>query len=203
MAEPESLELEGEIVITSGTPDDRSVQLDTEGEASWLLHSTALEGELLKLGGHRVCVWGTVGGSESTGDRRNAAAVRKSDGAAVLLVDRYVMLPVDGMTPMIGRLGTDDDRVVFSARGTGDRYVLAGPLSEALKLYAGCSVWVWGRTAGADGGGEASILDVRGYGVLGPAKARGETAPDPRPVAGRPDGDIPTETAPSDTLHNW
>jgi hypothetical protein len=168
--EPNTHVLDGEVVIAGTATIDRRIQLASGDGTAWLLECPPLAGELWNLDGHRIRVWGT--------------AKRRGSGPAILLVDRYEMLPVDGMSPIIGVVIADGEQVIFTARKTGDRFDLVGSLSEALKHFSGCTVWVWGVIAGDDAAGDGgAILEVRGYGILGPA-------------------DVPTGSVPSDTLRN-
>jgi hypothetical protein len=148
---PHVLVLEGEVVVTRGAPINERIRLVTVDGESWLLESFPLEGELLELGGHRIRVWGSVSATPTT-----------------LVVGRYEMLPVDGVTPVIGTIGIDGPRLTLSVHATGERYLLTGPLQGAVRNYAGCRAWVWGVTV--DGGAAAGgkCIEVRGYGVLGP-----------------------------------
>ncbi len=158
---PDALVLDGEVAITHDAPIDGRIQLVTEYGESWLLESLPFEGELLKLGGHRIRVWGKVS-DEAT-------------SPAALIVDRYEMLPVDGMPPVIGAIGIDGSRLIFTAHATGDRYELAGPLRGALRNFPGCRAWVWGVTVNDGGAAGGKVIEVRGYGILGPAS--GATVP--------------------------
>ncbi|HUV36251.1 MAG TPA: hypothetical protein VMX58_04845 [Patescibacteria group bacterium] len=148
--------LDGDVTITGGGPIDGKIQLTTDNGESWFLESLPLEGELLGLDGHRIRVWGGV--------------EHVVTASAVLRVDRYEMLPVDGMSPIIGAIGIDGSRVVFSAQKTGERYGLVGPLRGALCNFPGCKAWVWGVTVDDDDPGGEKIIEVKGYGILGPAR---------------------------------
>lgn len=155
--------LDGEVMITGGGPGDRSIRLTTENGASWLLVSPSLEGELLKLGGHQLRVWGDI--------------AREADAPAALHVERYEMLPVDGMSPVIGIISVNGPRVVFSVQEGRSRYELTGPLREAMSNFHGCKAWVWGMTTVAPDAAGDTPLEVMGYGILGPAHAASVSAP--------------------------
>ena len=163
-AEPEHGVFDGEVEITGSGPIDRTIRLITDDDVSWTLESLSLEGELLTLGGHRIRVWGSV-----------------DDDAGIplaLAVKRYEMLPIDDMSPLIGSIGLDGATVIFST-DSEDSYTLAGPLHDALRNFSGCRAWVWGMVADDREGGGGAIIDVRGYGILGPASgATGFAPPD-------------------------
>lgn len=152
---PDALVLDGEVVITRDAPIEARIQLTTGYGESWILESISLEGEFLGLGGHRIRVWGRI--------KRTVTA------PLVLIVDRYEMLPVDGMIPVIGTIGIDGSRVTLSAHATGDRYELTGPLRGALGNFPLCRVWVWGATVDDGGAAGGRAIEVQGYGILGPA----------------------------------
>lgn len=151
---PDALVLDGEVVITREAPIEGRIRLVTGDGESWLLGSLPFEGELLKLGGHRIRVWGSFAGA--------AAA------PTALIVDRYEMLPVDGMSPVIGTIGIDGSRLIFSAHATGERYELTGQLRGAIRNFPGCRAWVWGVMVNGGGTDGGNIIEVRGYGILGP-----------------------------------
>jgi hypothetical protein len=146
--------VEGELVVTGDLPEERAITLAEDGGALWRLESSSLEGELLSLAGHRIRVWGVP--TEEPGYR------------ASVLVDRYEMLPIDGIAPIIGTVRCDGGQLILSARGTDEQYLLAGPLSDALMSYSGFAAWVWGAPAVGGAPRRATVLDVRAYGILGP-----------------------------------
>lgn len=159
----DALVLDGEITIVHGAPIEESVQLtDVDGD-SWVLTSLPLGGDLLRLGGHRVRVWGRVASETAT--------------VPMLVVDRYEMLPVDGMIPVIGIIAVGTSQVILSAHATGERYELTGPLRGALVNFPGCRAWVWGVPMERKETPGGRMIEVRGYGILGPAA--GATAPAP------------------------
>lgn len=146
---------EGEIAIIGGHPFDRRIVLADSAGKFWNLSNPQLLGELINLAGHRVRV---------TGSFENA-----SDGGMRLFVDRYELLPVDGKVPVIGILALEGQDLVLIDRDTHERFVLTGPLREALSHFQGFKVWVYGdKEPRVEDVGKVLDLYVEGYGILGP-----------------------------------
>jgi len=172
----------GTIRVSGGHPYERQLVLAGENGLYWLLHASALEGELLRLDGQPVRVHGMLGGNSS--------------GPRELSVEWYELLAPHGRIAAVGTLGTHQGSLVLRYDpGRGEtasiEVLIEGPLREPLGHFIGYRVWISGEqvistegdgsdfeTAGADGrtagppgsvaGSERLRVVVREYGVLGP-----------------------------------
>ncbi len=147
--------LKGDVTIAGDHPFDRQILLANGKGNFWTLRSRELEGELMNLAGLQVKVWGYY--------------VGESSAEPEMVVEHYELLPIDGRKPIIGNIYFSGDRPILIAPATGEQYVLVGPLGDALKSFAGYKVWICGDREGGAGKGRFQ-LDVKGYGVLGPAE---------------------------------
>jgi hypothetical protein len=158
------LALEGEVTV-DGSLFRKTASLADAGGTVCILRNPRLELELLNLAGHRVRVVGRVTGKTPAGPE--------------FWVDRYEMLPIDGLTPIVGVLELHEGVPMLTAEPSGATYVLGGPLRDALKSFAGAKVWVSGRVHG-DGerfGSGTPTFTVEGYGILLPAPEATDAAP--------------------------
>ncbi len=155
-AEVESVySLEGELAVIGEHPFDRRIVLADSAGKFWNLNNPELHGELVNLAGHRIRVTGTY-----------EDAV---DGSSGLHVDSYNLLPVEGKTPIVGILVDEGTRLILVEGNTRERYLITGPLSGALLHFQGFKVWAYGdEKRGLESAGNARILVVQGYGILGP-----------------------------------
>jgi len=150
----ELLVLEGEVTVAGSHPFDKRIVLVDEVGVFWMLQCGKFEAEIMNLSGHRIRVSG-LPPVETLPD-------------PVLIVDRYEMLPVDGMKPVTGILILKGDALILEKAATGARFTITGRLREALKQFAGMKIWIVGMER--QGGGEGGIvIDVTGYGILAPA----------------------------------
>lgn len=127
-----TLALTGTVQVTGSTP-FYQVTIETDS-AAYRIHGE-LRDELERLQGARVSVTGGA----------------RDDGVAVT---EYRLLEIGGFTPVVGILGSADERV-FVRQQNGDSVVVAGAPDDLL-AQLGAKVWV--------------VLDesgrVRGYGVI-------------------------------------
>jgi hypothetical protein len=161
--------IEGEVQIAGSDPfDHRLVLADSSGNF-WLLICPELESELKNLAGHRIRVRGVVN--------------RTGASFSTVLVDMYELLPVGGKNSIIGILELEGDCLVLVQLDKNERYLLVGPLKEAMKNFKGLRVCVWGEKAqGAMLDGSASfVFDVEGYNILGPGNRTIHHAPPGNP----------------------
>jgi hypothetical protein len=150
--------LEGEVAVIGVDPFERRVMLADTSGGFWTLGGPRLLGELMNLAGHYVRVHGTL--------------VRQPGSGVQMQVDRYELLPVDGRLPLVGTVIIEGGRPVLIVEGTGEWYVLGGPLDHALRNFEGLKLWILGdeEPEGEAGGGAADKrLNVVNYGILGPA----------------------------------
>lgn len=180
---PRPAAVTGTIRVSGSHPYERQLVLAGENGLYWLLHASALEGELLRLDGQSVRVHGMLGGS--------------SPGPRELSVERYELLAPPGRIAAVGTLGAYQGLLVLRCDPGGGKtvsieFLIEGPLREPLGHFVGYRVWISGEqvisteedgsgfeTAGADGGtaepatsaggSERLQVVVREYGVLGPS----------------------------------
>ena len=167
---PVSGAAEGTIRISGNHPYDRQIVLMGEDGRYYLLHTAALQGELLALDGQMVRAHGRIGST--------------AGGTEELSVEWYELLAADGGFAAVGTLGVEGEELVLRCgRGDGSaapiEVLIEGPLRESIGHYAGNRVWIRGErvSAGGDspdpsgviGGFDRFRVIVSEYGVLGPA----------------------------------
>lgn len=157
--------IEGEIAVKENNPFDRSIFLIAIDERVWKLDCGKSEGELSRLAGHTVRITGT-----------------HSPGAAGennILVERYSMMPVDGMLPSRGVIDASDGMVILRTGEYQPDLSVSGPLKGALSAFNGLAAWIWGELQEApspedphrrDTGPAISLIDVKGYVILGSSR---------------------------------
>lgn len=150
-----SVTLEGEVALVGDTPLDRTVVLADAGGSVCALASSPFEYELRSLAGHRVRVTGRVTGKTASGPE--------------FLVESYEIAPVGGRAPIAGALVFRGDDLLLVESRSGIEYALDGPLTDALRAFAGFKVWVDGPARPPDKKDAAGgTIVVESYGILAP-----------------------------------
>ncbi|MCK4237245.1 MAG: hypothetical protein KAX38_09005 [Candidatus Krumholzibacteria bacterium] len=149
--------LEGEVTVTGVHPFDRRIALADSSGHLWTLKSQRLEGELVNLAGLMIRVKGI--------------ASRESVPGPSVFVESYKLLPVSGMVPVTGTIVISREHLLLITDDASECYVLGGPLKGPLIHFEGFKVWVCGESESEEGTDDKGvyILNVKGYGVLGPA----------------------------------
>jgi hypothetical protein len=144
--------LEGEIRLAGADSLDQTIHLADAGGSFCTLSSPKLEYELRSLAGQGVRVMGRLLGRTPAGPE--------------LFVESYEIAHVDGRRPVIGAVVLRGGALILEDARSGAAYRLDGPLSEALRAFLGCKVWVSGPTTAGNGTAGAATLTVESYGVL-------------------------------------
>ncbi len=156
--------IDGVVNVTGDHILDRRILLTEPDGTGWLLTGSDFESDLIGLDGLAARVWGTMEKGDEPG--------------GTLRVERYELLPVGGITPVIGVLHVDGDDLILVAGRTGERIELGGALAGVLFHFDGVRVWVWGKMESESNGESVlKVLEVRGYGILGPSLLQPAVAP--------------------------
>ncbi len=142
----ERFSLRGSLRVEGDQPFHREIVLSDGEGVEWKIDPGRLEPELVLLDGYEVSIRCRRAGG--------------SGGGKDAVAESYRLVPPGGMTAARGRIVVDGGAISLGAdKGL---YRLTGPLSDALRAFAGQRAWVWGAA------GEGGTLDVRGYEVIGP-----------------------------------
>ena len=139
---------EGRLLTVRGALQAEPQLTDRSGERSLL--QGKLRGELVRLDGHQVRVWGAAG--------------EKKLMTPTLIVDRYEILSTGYGKPLVGRLKVSDDGALrLQPPGEGGEEKLSGSAAMKRRLLkrAGCKIWVVGKKTPKD-----APLRVRTFGWL-------------------------------------
>jgi hypothetical protein len=150
----EAVVIEGEVSVVGSHPYDKLIVLSGREGDRWTLECGAFESEIMNLTGQRVRISGTP--------------VVVTDTDSLMLVNSYELLPMDGVMPIIGVLELQGKALMLKELTTGEWFVIRGALQGAMTHFTGLKVWVIGSVV-PESAADELILDVRGYGILGPA----------------------------------
>jgi hypothetical protein len=125
---------EGKILVVRGLSGGEP-QLTDEGNQRFLIVGELHE-EALRLEGHKLKVWATLGGKKLT--------------VPTLDVKRYEILDSGGHRPHVGLLRRDAPLTFSLDRKEGTPLLVKAPqaLLQKLDAHVGCKVWLVGETEG-------------------------------------------------------
>lgn len=128
---------EGKITVVRGLSGGEP-QITDQGDKRWLIVGP-MRDETLRLGGHRLKVWATVG-------------AKKKMMTPTLVVSRYEILDSGGRKPLVGILRSTKSKLKFMLErkeGAVTIKVKARSFRRRLARRINCKIWIVGEIEGA------------------------------------------------------